>query len=681
MSRTFIWLSFLIFILSTPLISSGQDKNTSDKIEMILNIVNQYHYNPKEIDDNFSSLLYDNWIESMDGGLQLFAKEDISKLEEHKYLIDDYINNKEYSFLKVFSGVYNEKIRYKIDFLNNSLNKTIDWNKKDSIYLSDKTKYVLQSQLEATWDKTIRYRTLTYFFDKIDTIYIDNKSNRDSINNIRTEVLKREVCALESILSKNNYTEDLFIRSLTSTFDPHTVYFSAIDNEFFNASLSKESLSFGLDIELNDFGEIEISKLIPGSPAWRSNEINENDVLIAIQPLGQNKIEIGCNKAYDIIKSIYSSEVTNAVFTIRKKSGSLINVNLTKDAVTTDDNIIQSYLLNGKNKIAYIYLPSFYTNMSYYYSDGCANDIAKEIIKLKREEIEGLILDLRNNGGGAMLEAINLAGMFINYGALGVADFKDEKPSTYKDMNRGVIFDKPLVILQNQFSASASEFFSAALQDYNRAIIVGCKSFGKSTIQQVLPLVNEENSSENTSNNGFMKLTIGKFYRINGSTHQKQGVIPDITLPSIYDKNVIGEAKYPTALNNDSLVKKVYAYPLNPLPIETLRNQSQNRIESNKYFKMIAKQADKNQDDYSKISLEINSYSQYYESNYNTINTSDSLSLYEINIPQYAKEFREISPLYNDLDNITKNKINEDSYIKESYSIITDLIEIQKLKK
>jgi carboxyl-terminal processing protease len=306
---------------------------------------------------------------------------------------------------------------------------------------------------------------------------------------------------------------------------------------------------------------------------------------------------------------------------------------------------------------------------SYAIPNGCANDISKELFKLKREGIEALIIDVRNNGGGSMLEAIRLTGVFIDYGAIAIIDKLGEGAMTVKDMDRGVAFSKPLVVMVNRTSASASELFAAAMQDQNRAVIVGGKTFGKSTMQNVIPLSAE----------GFLKTTVGKFYRVTGKSHQKTGIIPDIELPSYYSKMNISESMYPSALENTTITHKTYYYPSKQLPIESLKSLSKSRVDTNSYFKKIASMADffYQQTNHISIPLNYDQFSLYYEQMnllYDGMVSDFDNSAFTVQNPVYLSNIGERTEIEKSVNQQNIENIKNDIFIAESFNVLKDLI-------
>lgn len=377
-----------------------------------------------------------------------------------------------------------------------------------------------------------------------------------------------------------------------------------------------------------------------------------------------------------------NKEINEADFHIRKKDGKEVVLTLNKSRIEVQENIIRSYVLEGRMKIGYIYLPSFYSQhesglRSY---KGCASDVAKELIKLKSENINGLIIDLRNNGGGSMQEALWLSGIFIDFGAVAIEDKRTNGIATLKDLNKGTIYNAPLLILINQFSASASELFAAAMQDQNRAVIVGAPSYGKATMQQIVPVDAHkyETPYQYTGTpTGYLKLTTGAFYRVNGTSHQKTGVVPDIKLPFVYNDIDLSERAEKTAIDTKPIDKKSYYFPLPALPLQKLSELSAARITQNSDFNEVKTASKALAASYRKmaIPLSIDGYSKFYYAE-TTKGQPKTTTAYQVKNPSY---FNNSAVLTDSTKNKTvTNEISRDIYIGEAYDIINDLIKLNE---
>lgn len=475
-----------------------------------------------------------------------------------------------------------------------------------------------------------------------------------------------------------------YLTAISNSFDPHTEFHSIQQRMHRRDELSKTSGMFGFVVDQNFLGEIEIKEIIPGSPAWNSNQINEGDIILSMRKSDGALMELRCNSLYEVEEFLSGIDHKQAVFKIRKKTGSIVDIPLKKALVDVKENIIRSYVLEGKRKIGYIYLPSFYTEFYYgsYFSQGCASDLSKELLKLKKDSINGLILDLRGNGGGLIAEALRIAGLFIDYGALSITHERGRKPVVHKDDARGTVYDGPMVVLVNSASASASELLAATLQDHNRAIIAGAITYGKGVMQTVLPCdAGKFDSLSMYKGNppAFLSVTTGAIYGVKGWSSQCRGVIPEIALPDILQKTLFGESTEKTALRLDTIKKKIYYFPSDPLPIEKLKNSSSERIKISSQFQYVQKKQLMlpNFNSRYPIPLKVEEYVKFMEC-FKEIKDAVSLkkTIYSANPPQYEKDSKKLSK--EDIDEVikTSNDIQNNIYIAEAYMILNDLLSI-----
>jgi carboxyl-terminal processing protease len=366
----------------------------------------------------------------------------------------------------------------------------------------------------------------------------------------------------------------IYCKVLASCFDPHTSFFPPAERENFESEMGKSVPKFGFSLSAEE-DDIVIENLAPGSAAYKSGQLNPGDKIEKIKWEGKDAVDVAEANQKEISELLSSGNQEKLTLTVRKTDGTLREVVLQKELIDKDleEEKVQGYILSGEKKIGFVSLPDFYTDWEDKTNsiNGCANDLAKEIIRLKKENIDGLILDLRFNGGGSMQEAIDLSGIFIDAGPVGQLKTKDEKLITLKDVNRGMVYDGPLVILVNAFSASASEMVAGTLQDYKRAVIIGSPTFGKGTAQVMMPLDTTIDFSKPPvfkPNSNSIKLTVEHLYRVNGVTVQGKGVIPDIELPDFFqaagerekDQILSTPAVYSTTRFSEKLCCKHHRY-------------------------------------------------------------------------------------------------------------------------
>ncbi|MBL4752571.1 MAG: carboxy terminal-processing peptidase [Flavobacteriales bacterium] len=680
----------ILLLLASNAIALDKERTTCEKALMITKTAAKYHYNPREVDDAFSAFVFDDVFATIDQEKLIFAKEDYDALLNFKTRIDEDILAEKCEFVKAVARRFASNLQFADSVLKNIGEDKIDLLKKDSItFLRDDT-FSNRADLEGKWIRWLKLEMLRTYYRQNDSVPDLKPPDKGELKKLLDQVKERESCRIESILAYEGeieyYVDQVYLTSISLAYDPHSMYFSQSTKHYFNMSLSKETASFGIEVGRNEFGQIEVTGMIPGGPAWNSNAFNEGDIILSVEANGITTAFV-CVEWSEVDYFLQGEDIDKVTFHIQKMNGNLVTVKLVKEVINVEQNVIQSFLLSGTKKIGYIYVPSFYTEMNAvdYLSNGCANDVAKELIKLKREGIDGLVLDLRNNGGGSMLEAVRLCGIFIDYGSVAIYDDRLNAPQTLKDMNRGLVFSDPIIILINGYSASASEFFAAAMQDQNRAIIVGSRSYGKSTSQTIIPLdsyMYEKPSDSRNKSGDFIKLTMGQFFRVTGKSHQKEGIIPDIALPDSYDKVEFGESIYDNALKATSITKKTYFYPSEALPIAALKAKSQIRVDGNAKFdqvKSIAITVAEMETSYT-MPLEFNAFMANREERSHRHEELATVAdaPFSVNNPSYMKGISSFSDSNLEINEELMKSIKNDLYIRESFLIINDLLSLTK---
>jgi len=669
-------ISFLILTFWLSQNSSAQNKQVFEHANMIINTAKKYHYNPREVNDVFAKLVFYNMLDLLDYNGVFFSEEDIQSLNNPNQIINDIVGGKDAFFTNI-SKLYKSKLQKTDSIILTFQNVTIDFNKDDTLFFQKGNKRVSEKDLIKKWKKGIKLKTLLLCLPKNDSLISEKQFSKENLEKNKSELIKSISCRINSkyknIEELEHFLESSYLNSIATAFDPHTLYFTEEEKKEFETRLSKDAVSFGFSVSLNEKDQIEIEHIVPGSSAWKSNKINEGDIILSVKLPNIEEKRFDCMSIKSINSFLSSSEVLSATFNILKKDGQKIKVTLIKREISNEDNSVNSFLLEGDSKVGYINLPSFYTGFdSNDVSKACSSDIAKEIIKLKRNGIKGLILDLRNNGGGSMFEAIKMIGLFINYGAVGIVRSRDTKPVTLKDMDRGVVFEAPLVVMVNQFSASASELFASAMQDYNRAVIVGTKTFGKSSVQTILPIEaykNDKLNSLESKEGAYLKITTGMFYRITGKSHQNKGVFPDV---EFYEDTIsISEKDFLSSLKNTSINKKTYFFPLDTLPINKLKKESKNRTKiHNKDFNIY-----EGSDIF--IPLNISSFVKFYNKSLNKNTFVEKDILFKVNNVDFIKGFSGLTEIENEINEDIMKQIKNDNEIIETYLILNDLIKLK----
>jgi len=561
----------------------------------ILKLVQKNHIAPKALNDSLSFQLYDQFIETIDPERLYFTKKDLAQFHTFRHLLDDEFSQNKWTFIQVVSATFIQKLKGNRKWIEEATTKPFDFYRKETLPQPDTAWAIDERQLVEKWRKHFRQETLTV----LSRLAENQLEQKGTIN--KTEILQQEAATRLDL--RTTYLQELdamlgsekeLITQMAATYlnvflqcmDPHSSFFDLNEKKAFEQQLNTEGYFFGLVLGQNEKHEVIISRLVPGGAAWLSGDLNKDDVIIQLKWQNGEALNVSAFSPAEIATLLDDPSRDKLEITVRKTNGQVSSVTLQKTKIENEDNIVKSFLLEGQHKVGYISLPSFYTEWEETEGSKCAADAAREIIKLKKEGIQGLILDLRFNGGGSLGEAVEMAGIFIDEGAVTQIRTREPKPVVLKDMNRGVIYSGPLVVLVNGQSASASELLAATLQDYNRAVIVGSPTYGKASGQSIFPV--EYSNAIPDNEKGFAKLTNSRLYRVTGKSIQQQGVQPDILLPRFYEFASEKEALQPFALNHDSMEAYKYFKPMATLPLAGLQAASKERIRVNDTFKTLA---------------------------------------------------------------------------------------------
>lgn len=680
------------FLITWVLPLHGQVQQARKDAFVLKRMLEELHYSPRTFDDKFSEQVFYRFIERLDPQHLYFTAADIKELSAYRHSIDEELQGASWSFLERTASLYRHRLAQADSLIPLLLQKPFDFSLKESMVVEPDSLDFAADDKEgrARLARWLKYNTLQRLADLAASDTINNPaaglkqeaSIREKVKIVQQRKIKK---ILEHPWGYDAYIASLFFNSITGCFDPHTVYMPPADEENFEGDVTGVRYSFGLQLDENEQGEVIIVHLVPGAPAWRSGELNKDDVLLKLKWANKPETDLSAASLEEVEEMLSDLNHDRLELTVRKAGGIEKTVLLVKEKVRDDENFVKSFVLAGEKKIGYISLPGFYTEWGNEAGSSCANDVAKELVKLKQEKIEGLVLDLRNNGGGSMQEAIDMAGIFIDEGPLGFVKGRDPKPRSFKDINRGTIYDGPLLVLVNGQSASASEMVAGTLQDYNRAIIAGNSTYGKATVQVVLPL--DTVSAENGSR-GYLKLTIQKLYRVTGKTNQVKGVTPDVQLPDILAGISYRESSEPFALAPDTVKRSSYFHPLNSLPVSDLSAKSSARVDTSNDFKTVkeiasgigemysqsTKTVPLSWDEYMKLVIKRNRIFGQVEKQLG----GASQKLYNVDNNAFDKD--RISPggYGDELNTQWLRSIMGDIYIQESYRIISDLINSSK---
>ena len=518
------------------------------------------HYSPKAIDDAFSKKLFTAYFKALDPEKTLFLQSDIAGFKKFENSLDDEINGSPIAFVPAVSEVYTKRLNEIILLYKDILKMPFDFNAKDSVLLeNEKQEFASTAAVrKERWRKQLSYAVLERYADYLDQRE-KNKGKKDYVPKpdstlermSREQVLKATNKRFDRV--QKTYNDDqrftTYINAITGLMDPHTDYFPPIEKRAFDEGMSGRFFGIGAQLGEDENG-IKIANVQPGGAAWKSREIDANDVILKVAQGNAEPVDVAGYATEDAVKIIRGNKGTEVRLTIKKTNGTVKVVSLIREEIVLDETFARSAIVTeGTDKIGYIYLPEFYADYERENGNRCSEDIAKEIVKFKAENVKGIVIDLRNNGGGSLYEVIQMVGLFINQGPVVQVRDREGKSTVLSDRQSGTLYDGPLAVMVNEFSASASEIFAAAIQDYKRGVIIGSTStYGKGTVQRSVPFGNPIDQFSGRTDMGAVKLTFQMFYRVNGASTQLRGVESDIVLPDSYEYLKLREKDNESAL-------------------------------------------------------------------------------------------------------------------------------------
>ena len=667
------------------------------KAAVMWRIIEKKHYQPPACNDAFSERVFDGILAEIDRYKIYFTAQDMADLLPYRQRIDDEIQLKSWGMATALEKQLASKYKLADSMLNGILAKPLNLNTADQFAFGDNEPLpknaAEHAQRLARYAKWLVMNALLEPYDE------------DSTLPAKATILQNEATARKKVLERHrkrmarmaaeagsltNMVSNLYLKAIAEAVDPHTAYLPPDEKADFDEQLNSEQSLFGFSMGETDDGKFKIASLVPGSSAWNSGDVHEDDELVDIKTAGGETITIDAEHTEAMQRLFADKGQTQISLTLRGADGKLKTVPLQKTVVRNQENVVKGFVLAGAKNIGYIQLPSFYTTWSGpVEGTSCADDVAQEIVKLKAEKMDGLILDLRYNGGGSLGEALDLAGIFIDAGPMCLVRHNDMKALVYKDQNRGTIYDGPLAIMINGQSASASELVAGTLQDYNRAVVVGSSSFGKATAQNVFPLdtLAREGEEETAVSKqyGYVKTTVGKLYRVNGTTAQLNGVVPQIALPDAFEAlDDYTERSMKYALPSDTVMKTVYYTPLSPLPLGAVAAASAQRVQQSAFYEQLRQQlaTTKAQRLQKTVPLQYDAYQLWHRKNLELPESAPpaTSSLFKVSPSAFDKKAMQADAFWETMNQYVVEDLGSDAYIEETYRILLDLINQPKLK-
>lgn len=683
----------LVVALAAALWSFIPSKKTNDPnpekeafLMGVLNLVLQNaHYHPVELNDDFSEKVFTNYLKIIDGNKRYLLQTDIDGLNKYKTELDDEFKNQQIGFFNESYPVFTARLKEAKTYYKDLLANPIDFSVKESVNTDYEKQPWAKSkeELRERWRKQLKLSVLSGIEDKLklqenDTL---NKEPKKSFAELEKESRETTLKSLNEFfeffeeISRDEWLS-VYVNTLLEQFDPHTNYFAPDDKQKFDESMSGSMEGIGAQLRKKD-NAVEITEIIPGGPAMKQGELENGDVILKVAQGDEQPVDVAGMRLEKVVKMIKGKKGTTVKLTVKKVDGSVKVISIVRDEFEIEDTFAKSSVIETpQGTYGIIHLPKFYINFENKKNRDAFKDVAKEIEHLKEQNVEGIVMDLRNNGGGSLQTVVDMVGLFIPQGPVVQVKTKSGSNDVLYDRDNKIQWSGPLVVLINNYSASASEIFAAAIQDYNRGLVLGSKhSYGKGTVQNLIDL--NRFGNKEIGDLGAMKFTTQKFYRVNGGSTQLKGVESDIVLPDRFLYIDTGERDNDNAMQWDKIAKARYTtFDFNFAPII---EKSKQRVAANNEFKLLDESAQwvKEQQDDNSFPLQYEEY----------IARSKQLE-------EQSKKFNVLKKYQNSLtfkslpseealiknDTVQQNKrnrwfksLNNDMYVNEAVNVLKDL--------
>ena len=687
-------IAFIMCLASCSFVS--KDFDTSDKdslvIQLITYVLDQAHYLDKEIDDDFSEKVFNTFLENLDPYKRYFYASDIEEFSEYKYSIDDAFKTPNLDFFDLVYERYKKRMSESERIFNNILSNPFDFSKDEVCECDFEVLDYVQTneELYDRWRKLLKIYVIENYHNEIEDDL--RKLEKDSLFQIRNiDLIEKETRESLSETMIQNYkfvSEEMqrsdwfsvYINSFVSQYDPNTSYLDPESKDRFDVDMSGNYAGIGARLQ-KKIDKVEITEVISGGPAWRDNTLEKGDAILKVrQDDEEEPVSILTMRLSEAVKLIKGEKGTKVHLTVKKVDGSISEVTVKRDIVQLEETYIKSSIVKkDNNNYGIINIPKFYIDFDNQSNRDAAKDLKTEIERLKEQGIKGLVIDLRNNGGGALKTVVDMAGMFIKNGPVVQVKYFDKEKQVLSDRDRSILWTGPLVILVNEGSASASEILAAAMQDYKRAIIIGGnQTWGKGTVQNVFPL-NRMVRGNTNGDLGALRYTTQKYYRINGGSVQLEGVKSDINVPYRYKYLDFGEKDSENPLEWDEIDDVDYTTWQSNFDFDQAIQKSKDRMSNNEYLKLVDENAKwiKTVRDDKLINLNYDNFKKELEENLSETKKFDALN-------DFSMDFNFKSLPY-EVDLIEKDSVlgikrkrwhkslNKDVYIDEALNVLSDL--------
>jgi carboxyl-terminal processing protease len=692
-----LFVGMLLLAFSSYLMANNNNSNNNINIDkngkgkeqvltqLVMHSLSNWHYSPVKIDDQFSATTFKLYIKNLDPAKKFLYQSDLEDFARYRLKIDDQFKSGDTDFLDLTTTTWRKRVEEVQGFYQEILNHPFDYQTSESLELDpEKRDYCNgKGELKELWRKLLKYQTLTVYLqlaqenkDHLKVKQLKNQINPQLETEARKKVAQDLKRNLNRLLQETRVDQmERYLDNITASFDPHTTYLAPQSKEEFNIDMTGTLEGIGAQLQEQENGDyIKVEKIIPGSPAWRGKQLKEGDIILKVAEGAGEPVDIANMRVTpDVVKLIRGKKGTVVKLTVKKPDGQIEVIAITRDVVVIEESYAKSAIIQNKKigkTFGYISLPSFYRDFNNENARNSSDDMRKELEKLNKEKVSGIILDLRNNGGGALPDAVKISGFFIKDGPVVQVRERSGKMEVLKDDDSDIVYQGPLVVLVNSLSASASEILAAALQDYGRAIIVGTNSFGKGTVQTVVDL--DQILPDNYASVkplGSLKLTIQKFYRVNGGSTQYKGVTADVALPDQLSYYDIGERKLDNYLAYDTVMPVAVKTWGKKYDLAVIKAKSAKRVKSSRVFELINSNIKQLQQQ-KKQTLQALQLQKIVAQQEKLKNQTDKLNKMQT-VKSYIKVWE---PFKTSQNGEWDQQINKDSYIEEASYILSDLM-------
>ena len=677
-------------------------KNPPTKYEKILRLVGemltQAHYSPQTINDAFSRKVFSKFLSDLDAEKTILLQSDLDAMKKYETRIDDEIKGAPVEFFLTAGKLFNNRMEQAATYYPEILSRRFDYTVDEEVVLDgDKLVYAqTDAERQERWRKKLKFLALERYADLLEQREKNRgkegfvvKSDEELEQEAREKVKRLMDRTFERYRFKFNDDDkfNVFVNAITTTMDPHSEFFPPVDKRYFDEEMSGRFYGIGASLQYDD-GNIKISSVLTGSPAWKSGEVQPGDIIMKVGQGKEDPVELTGFLVTDAVKLIRGKKGTEVRLTLKKQDGTIKVVSLIRDEIVQDETFARSAIVKtAGSRIGYIFLPEFYADFDHPNGNRSYVDVAKEVSKLKEQKVDGIVIDLRNNGGGSLYDVVQMAGLFIEEGPIVQVKDRDNKPSVLRDKDKSVLYTGPLAVMVNEFSASASEIFAAAIQDYNRGVVIGSTStYGKGTVQRNIGLDPESGFSMSNSELGTVKLTLQKFYRINGGSTQLRGVYPDIVLPDNLEYLKVRGKDDPDALPWDEINKANYTNWTPGFDMRTIQQLANQRLGNNTAFRLIKENTDwlaKQNDKIYPLNLE------KYQKDQKMVKAT----IRQLEALMKLSDQLEVSPLPGEASRWSNDKtkqerfnqwlkgLQKDIYLDQAVKVVNDIIAQQNLVK